>query len=296
MTVAGIPTTVLLAPDSFKGTLSSSDVAAALGAGLQAAGRPVDLCPVADGGEGTLAVLRDALDAETLNAAVHDPLGRELEAELALADGGRTAIIEAAAAAGLGLLDPTERDPIAASSFGVGELIGAAVQTGAEHILLGVGGTATTDGGAGAARALRRQGGLGGVTLTVLCDVRTPFEDAAHVFGPQKGAGPAEVRRLARRLRELAGRLPRDPRGLPMTGAGGGLAGGLSAAFGAELVPGASFVLDALNFDVRMRSARAVVTGEGTLDYAEPGRQAGLRSCHSSPSGRRALPRGRGSP
>ncbi|MGZ4173384.1 MAG: glycerate kinase, partial [Solirubrobacteraceae bacterium] len=156
MTVAGIPTTVLLAPDSFKGTFSSTEVATALAAGLQAAGRPVDLCPVADGGEGTLAVLRDALDAETLKAAVHDPLGRELEAGLALADGGRTAIIEAAAAAGLGLLDPAERDPIAASSFGVGELIGAAVQTGVERILLGVGGTATTDGGAGAARALRR--------------------------------------------------------------------------------------------------------------------------------------------
>ncbi|MGZ4174299.1 MAG: glycerate kinase, partial [Solirubrobacteraceae bacterium] len=154
------------------------------------------------------------------------------------------------------------------------------------------------DGGAGAARALRRQGGLGEVTLTVLCDVRTPFEDAAHVFGPQKGAGPDEVRHLARRLRDLAGRLPRDPRGLPMTGAGGGLAGGLWAAFDTELVPGASFVLDALNFDVRMRSARAVVTGEGKLDMqslagklvsevATRARQAGV-PCHAV-VGRREL-------
>jgi glycerate kinase len=100
----------------------------------------------------------------------------------------------------------------------------------------------------------------------VLCDVRTAFEDAARVFGPQKGAGEHDVARLTKRLRELAGRLDRDPRGVPMTGAAGGLSGGLWAAFGAELVPGASFVLDAVEFDRRMRTARAVVTGEGKLD------------------------------
>jgi glycerate kinase len=266
MTVAGIPTTVLLAPDSFKGTFSSTKVAAALAAGLEAAGRPVDLCPVADGGEGTLTVLRDAMGADALRATVHDPLGREVQAELAIADGGRTAIVEAAAAAGLGLLAPGERDPVAASSFGVGELIAAGVDAGAERILLGVGGTATTDGGSGAIRALRRRGGLRDAELVVLSDVRTPFEDAARVFGPQKGAAPEDVRRLARRLRALAGRLPRDPRGRPMTGAAGGLAGGLWAAFDAELVSGAAFVLDVLDFDARMRRARAVVTGEGQLD------------------------------
>ena len=100
----------------------------------------------------------------------------------------------------------------------------------------------------------------------VLCDVRTPFEDAARVFAPQKGADPDEVRRLTARLNALARRLDRDPRGVPMTGAAGGLSGGLWAAFGAELVPGAAFVLDAVGFDARMRSARAVVTGEGKLD------------------------------
>jgi glycerate kinase len=129
-----------------------------------------------------------------------------------------------------------------------------------------VGGSATTDGGAGAIRAIARRGGLRGARLVVLCDVRTAFEDAARVFSPQKGAGPAEVMRLTRRLHDLARRLDRDPRGVPMTGAAGGLSGGLWAAFGAELRPGASFVLEALDFDRRMRAARAVVTGEGKLD------------------------------
>jgi glycerate kinase len=100
----------------------------------------------------------------------------------------------------------------------------------------------------------------------VLCDVRTVFEDAARIFGPQKGAGKDDVRRLTKRLNDMAGRLDRDPRGVPMTGAAGGLSGGLWAAFGAELVPGASFILDAVEFDSRMRAARAVVTGEGKLD------------------------------
>jgi glycerate kinase len=105
-----------------------------------------------------------------------------------------------------------------------------------------------------------------GARLVVLCDVRTPFERAAEVFAPQKGADAVTVRSLTRRLREQAGRMPRDPRGVPMTGAAGGLAGGLWAAFGAVLEPGAVFVLDALDFDARMRAARAVVTGEGRID------------------------------
>ena len=132
--------------------------------------------------------------------------------------------------------------------------------------MLGVGGSATTDGGAGAIRAIERAGGLGDVRLVVLCDVRTTFADAARVFGPQKGADPRQVRRLTARLNAQARRLPRDPRGEPMTGAAGGLSGGLWAAFGAELVPGAAFVLDAIGFDARMRAARAVITGEGRLD------------------------------
>jgi glycerate kinase len=114
--------------------------------------------------------------------------------------------------------------------------------------------------------AIRKGGGLRGAGLVVLCDVRTPFERAAEVFAPQKGADPEAVRWLTRRLRDQAGRLPRDPRGVPMSGAAGGLAGGLWAAFGAVLEPGAVFVLDAVGFDARMRAARAVVTGEGRID------------------------------
>jgi glycerate 2-kinase len=265
----GVPTAVLVAPDSFKGTFSAGEVAAAIGRGLEAAGVPVDLCPVADGGEGTLEALLEPLGVELHETMVSDPLGRPVVARFGLAIGHRgpkTAIVDTAAASGLGLVDESERDASAASTAGTGELILAAAQAGATPVLLGVGGSAPTDGGAGAIRAIESGGGLGGARLTVLCDVRTPFEDAARVFAPQKGADPDEVRRLTRRLNALARKLPRDPRGIPMTGAAGGLAGGLWASFGAELMAGGSYVLDAVSFDPRMRAARAVVTGEGRLD------------------------------
>jgi len=263
--IPGVPHTILVAPDSFKGTLSAAEVAEAIGRGLEAAGRPVDLCPVADGGEGTLDALVLALGGALRTATVSDPLGREIEASCAIGDGG-LAIVETAAASGLGLVEPGEREPIAASTFGTGELIMAAIEQGAEVVYLGVGGSATTDGGAGAIRAIHEGGGLKGARIVILCDVRTPFENAARVFAPQKGADTRQVARLTRRLNDQAGRLPRDPRGVPMTGAAGGLSGGLWAQFGAELVPGAQFVLDAADFDRRMRAARAVVTGEGKLD------------------------------
>lgn len=262
--IPGVPTTILVAPDSFKGTLSAVEVADAIGRGLEAAGRPVDLCPVADGGEGTLDALVDAVGGELRTVSVSDPLGRPIEAAFALGDG--VAIVETAAASGLGLVDPSERDPIEATTFGTGQLIMTAIEEGADLVYLGVGGSATTDGGAGAIRAIREAGGLGGARITVLTDVRTPFEHAARVFGPQKGADDDQVKRLTRRLTDQARRLKRDPRGVPMTGAAGGLSGGLWAEFGAELVPGAQFVLDAVDFDRRMRAARAVVTGEGKLD------------------------------
>jgi glycerate 2-kinase len=264
--IPGIPTAILVAPDSFKGTLGAAEVAAAVGAGLEAAGRPVDLCPVADGGEGTLDALVQGLGAEVRTARVSDPLGRPVEAAFGFAADSAVGIVETAAASGLHLVGPDERDAWEASTAGTGELIAAAVQAGARTVYLGVGGSATTDGGAGAVRALRAAGGLGRARLVVLCDVRTPFEDAARVFAPQKGADSDMVRRLTRRLRDLGSRLERDPRGVPMTGAAGGLSGGLWAAFGAELVAGAGFVLDAVDFDARMRAARAVVTGEGRID------------------------------
>jgi len=262
--IPGIPTTILVAPDSFKGTLSAAEVAEAIGRGLEDAGRPVDLCPVADGGEGTLEALLDAVGGELRTVSVSDPLGRPIDAAFALGD--RVAVVETAAASGLGLVDPSERDAVQASTFGTGQLIMAAIEAGADLVYLGVGGSATTDGGAGAIRAIREAGGLGDARITVLTDVRTPFEHAARVFGPQKGADERTVSRLTKRLNDQARRLQRDPRGLPMTGAAGGLSGGLWAEFGADLVPGAQFVLDAVDFDRRMRAARAVVTGEGKLD------------------------------
>jgi glycerate 2-kinase len=296
-----IPTAILVAPDSFKGTFAASQVAAAIGRGLESAGRPADLCPLADGGEGTLDLLLEPLGGERASAIVEDPLGREVDAEFGLFEEGRArrpvAIVEMARASGLTLVAPDQRDALAASTFGTGQLIGAAVAAGAEVVYVGVGGSASTDGGAGALRAIRGAGGLGRARLVVLCDVWTPFEDAARVFGPQKGATPAQVARLSRRLNELARRLPRDPRGLAMTGAAGGLAGGLWAELGAELVPGAAFVLDLLDFDRRMRAAHAVVTGEGRLDeqslagkavseVATRARQAGV-PCHAIVGGRR---------
>lgn len=257
---------VLAAPASFKGTLRATEVAAAIDRGLERAGWRCDRCPVADGGEGTLEVLLTALGGETAGAEVTDPLGRAVRAGFGLIDDGGTAIVEVAQASGLDLVAPDQRDAEAASSRGTGELIAAAAGTGAVVVLVAAGGSATTDGGAGAIAAIDDAGGLGGTRLVVLCDVRTPFERAAEVFAPQKGADAATVRRLAGRLRDLAGKLPRDPRGVAMSGAAGGLAGGLWAHYDARLEPGAAFVLDALGFDARMRAARAVITGEGRLD------------------------------
>jgi glycerate 2-kinase len=258
---------VLVAPDSFKGTFRASQVAAAIGRGLERAGlMPPDLCPVADGGEGTMDALLPGLGGEVVAADAHDPLGRELTGCFGLIEDGGTAIVEMATASGLSLVSKDERDAWAASTYGTGELIAAAAQAGAQVILVAVGGSATTDGGAGALEAIADAGGLGGARLVVLCDVRTPFEDAPKVFGPQKGADADMISRLEARLDELAGRWPRDPRGVPMTGCAGGLSGGLWAVHRAALEPGAAWVLDALDFDRRMRASRAVVTGEGKLD------------------------------
>lgn len=256
---------VLVAPDSFKGTFSAAQVAGAIGRGIERAGLiPPDLCPVADGGEGTLDALLPQLGGELRAVTVKGPLGAPVNTGFGLVEDGGTAIVEMAMASGLGLMP--EKDALNASTYGTGQLIAAAAQAGAAVILVAVGGSATTDGGAGAIEAIEAAGGIGRAKIVVLCDVRTPFEDAPKVFGPQKGADPDLVTRLEARLDELAQSLPRDPRGVPMTGGAGGLSGGLWAQYGATLEAGAPFVLDALDFDERMRASRAVVTGEGKLD------------------------------
>src|SRR3954470_14501436 len=256
---------VLLAPDSFKGTLSAPEVAAALAAPFEAAGFAVDPCPLADGGEGTVEALVEVLGGRRVEAEAHDPLGRSIVSSFALLRDGRTAVVETAAASGFGLLAPFERDAEASSTRGTGELIAAASRH-ASRVLVGIGGSASVDGGEGAIEAIAAAGGLGDTGLVCLCDVRTPWERAAETFGPQKGADPAAVARLSRRLDRLAATLPRDPRGVPMGGGAGGLAGGLWAACGAELADGAGYVLEAVGFDERLRRSAAVVTGEGRLD------------------------------
>jgi glycerate kinase len=269
----------LVAPDSFKGTFTAAEVAEAIAVGIEAEGGAADRCPVADGGEGTMAVLLEALGGEHCSAEVHDPLRRRIEANFGLLADGKTAIVETAQASGLPLAAPGERDPERADTFGTGELIAAAIAAGAKRVLVAVGGSATTDGGRGAIEALRQSeaasilypsGGeqrtnAGEVRIEVLCDVQTPFENAARIFAPQKGADAAAVGRLSERLNVLATELPRDPRGIPMTGCAGGLSGGLWA-HGAELRPGAEFILDALDFDARLAHADGVISGEGRFD------------------------------
>ena len=279
---------VLVAPDKFKGTFSAGEVAAAIAAGVREGGRNAEELPVADGGEGTADALLRALGGEWVEADASDALGRPIRARFALLPDGR-AVVEAAAASGLARIPEHERDAFAASSRGTGELIAAACDAGACDVLVAVGGTASTDAGAGALAALDEA--RVDPELTVVCDVRTPFEHAARVFAPQKGADAATVKRLQRRLTAFAEKAARDPRGVPMTGAGGGLSGGLYAQRRAKLVPGAPFVLDALGFDRRMRAAAFVVTGEGRLDeqtlegkaageVAVRCRQAGV-ACHA---------------
>ncbi|MFK5634000.1 glycerate kinase [Ornithinimicrobium sp. LYQ103] len=290
---------VLLAPDKFKGTLTGVEAAEAMAAGVRAAMPDADvrIVPLADGGEGTVdAVL--AAGAEEHEHTVAGPLGSSVSARLALR--GRTAVVEAAQACGLQLLDPTPATALAAHSTGVGELIRLALGTGAERIVVGLGGVACTDGGAGMACALGArlldasgrplpQGGgsladlasvdlgplretVGGATFVAATDVTNPLlgpHGAAGVYAPQKGAGPAEVRLLEAgltRWAQLTEDLGATPRDLPGGGAAGGLGWGMVALLGAGLSPGADLVMDLVGMDEALAWADLVVTGEGKLD------------------------------
>jgi glycerate 2-kinase len=255
----------IVAPDKFRGSLTASDAADAMAAGLGAAGFTVRRVPLADGGEGTLDALLAARGGSTRTATVTGPLGEPVEAEWALLPDS-TGVVEMARASGLALAG-NHNDPLRASSRGTGELILAALRGGARRVIVGVGGSATTDGGLGAVDALGWS--LSGADITVACDVATPFLDAATVYGPQKGATSAQVSLLTRRLARLA-EVYRERTGIDVStlegaGAAGGLAGGL-AAIGAQLEPGFDVVARAAGLDDALVDVDLVVTGEGKLD------------------------------
>jgi glycerate kinase len=255
----------IVAPDKFRGSLTAAEAADAMAAGVEAAGFESRRIPLADGGEGTLDALLAARGGSVRSATVTGPLGDPVEAQWALLPDG-TGIIEMARASGLPLVQG-RNDPLRASTRGTGELINAALRGGARRVVVGVGGSATTDGGLAAVEALGWS--LSGQDVTVACDVSTPFLEAAAVYGPQKGATSAQVELLTRRLARLASAY-RDRTGVDVTvleggGAAGGLAGGL-AAIGAQLEPGFDVVARAAGLDRALEGADLVVTGEGRLD------------------------------
>ncbi len=254
-------TRALCCPDSLKGSLSARDAAAALAAGFRRQGAEAVELPLADGGEGTAEALAVSLGGEWRAAEVSDPFGRQVSARfLLLPDGG--ALVESAEAIGLGRVAAGERDPLRASSRGLGELVLAAVDAGARSLIVALGGSATVDGGAG----LREVVDTLSVPATAACDVRSPLlgpRGAARLFGPQKGASPAQVEELEKRLAAMPELAPYAD--LPGAGAAGGL-GAAFAALGAELRPGAELVLEAVGFDAALAQADLAVTGEGRVD------------------------------
>lgn len=255
---------VVAAVDKFRGTARAADVAAAMGHACWERGHDCVEFALADGGEGLLEVL----GGPNRTTTVTGPLGSPVDAPWQLRRD--TAIIEMALASGLELAGGADgNDPMAATTAGTGELIDAAITAGAKRIIVGLGGSATTDGGLGALQALRAPGRLRGVELLVACDVTTTFTDAARVFGPQKGASPTQIKMLTARLEGLARRY-RDDYGVDVdeiagSGAAGGIAGML-AALGAELVPGFELVADELDLADAIADADLVITGEGHLD------------------------------
>lgn len=284
---------VLVAPDKLKGCLTAPEAARAMARGVERVpGASAKALALADGGEGTLEVLVAALGGTTREHRVHDALGRPVAARLGLVEGGRTAIVESAEAIGLARLDG-ERRLLETSSYGLGELVAAALDAGAGRILVALGGSATNDGGAGAMQALgakldgvstplraRELANVAGVDrtgldarlaeveLVLLTDVASPLlgpRGASLLFAAQKGASEHEAHELERALARFASFFELDPE-LPGAGAAGGLGFGLAAIAGARLTPGAPFVLDAVGFDEHVRESDLVLTAEGSLD------------------------------
>ena len=294
---------IVIASDSFKGSMSSLDVATAASAGV------IEVYPdseivsvnVADGGEGTVEAIVDALGGEIVKVQVSDPLGRKIETSYGIA--GETAILEMAAASGLPLLTVEERNPWATSTLGTGEMIMDAISRGCRKFLVGIGGSATNDAGVGMLQAMGFRfydangelitqgcgGMLGSIAriddslvsaavkesqFTVACDVDTPFcgpEGAAPVFAPQKGADAAMVKRLDEGMASFAKVITEKYAidVVPVAGAGaaGGMGGAFRAFLGATLKKGIDMVLDAIDFDTTIQGANLVITGEGKVDF-----------------------------
>ena len=265
---------IVIACDSYKGCLSSSDVANAAAHGVAEVYPDCEVIKlaVADGGEGTVEALVDTLGGHLEWAEVSDPLGRPVRAAYGVA--GDLAIIESAAACGLTLLTKEERNPLVTSTKGLGELIMAAIDKGCRKFLIGLGGSATNDGGMGMIRAEGFLEKTKGMKFTVACDVDTPYigeHGASRVFGPQKGASEQDVDVLEERLRGYALTILKetgvDVRDMAGAGAAGGLGGAFRAYLGAELKRGVDLVLDQIDFDSKIRGADLVITGEGCSDY-----------------------------
>lgn len=255
---------VVAAVDKFRGTASAAEVANAVANACWEAGHDCAEFPLADGGEGLL----DALGGANRTTRVTGPLGDPIDAPWRLHRG--TAVIEMALASGLALAGHAAGNrPLDATTTGTGELIDAALRAGAKRIIVGLGGSATTDGGLGALQAIANPARVRGVELLVACDVTTPFTEAAVVFGPQKGATPAQIELLTGRLTRLAQQYRNeygvDVQEIPGSGAAGGLAGGL-AALGGQLVAGFDLVADELGLPEAIDAADLVITGEGRLD------------------------------
>ncbi len=294
---------ILIAPDSFKNALSAPGVAKALRKGLLKVlpEAEITVVPMADGGEGTMESLIEATQGSFVHVRVHDPLMREVDASFGITGDGNTAIIDMASASGIQLIRPEERDPWITSSYGTGELIRAALDRGCHTILIGIGGSATNDGGMGMARALGMEftqvdgkpvseggGALGDVNridtsgldpkvknadIIVACDVTNPLtgpEGASQVYGPQKGAGDAMVNKLDGNLAHFAGiireQLDLDVEYIPGAGAAGGLGAGMLAFLGARLLEGFPVIAGMLGLEDKIRAADLVITGEGKLD------------------------------
>jgi glycerate kinase len=290
---------ILIAPDKFKGSLSAREVAENIAKGLRDVlpDAGIDIVPLADGGEGTAEVIRDALQGVSMKCKAHDPLGRAIEARYGFIESRRVAVMEMSEAAGMRRLRPEEYDVDLASTFGVGEMILDASRRGAREIIIGLGGSATNDGGFGMARALgfrffHDKKVLSGATSDLLkltrierprdlslpkivaaVDVKNPLlgaNGATHVFGPQKGATEDKIEMLERSLTKLADVVARDLkmdfRDQPGAGAAGGLGFGLMSFCGAAIRPGFDIVAEAVGLESKMKDVDLVITGEGSLD------------------------------